>query len=108
MADLTELDVAAMREAEVERCARLNEALATRWEASAAKIRREGTFVTGGWIFPKMIRVALKWERAARDLEAAAHGLRTCAQMMRGGYDPLKVPGNTIVATDPATGGPIK
>ncbi len=71
-----------------ERCALLAEGLAAIHEASAARIRREGTF-TYGW-FGRKKRVAPAWERAAKDMEAAAHGLRTIARGCRAGWDPRK------------------
>ena len=77
---------------ERERCARLNEALAEKFEASAARVRVAGSFNTRSlWPpFRKITVIAEKWDRTARDIEAAARSLRTVAHCIREGYDPDK------------------
>lgn len=78
---------------ERERCALLAEDLAGRWEFSAAKFRATGTFQ--GWEFTPWPRrawfVTPQWEKAAKDTEAAAHGLRTVALGIREGWDTRKL-----------------
>jgi hypothetical protein len=74
---------------ERERCALLAEGLALKWEASAKRMRTEGSY-WGGWLWRKRY-VLPKWEKAARDIDAAAHGLRIIAMGCRGGWDPRKL-----------------
>lgn len=73
--------------AERERCASIAEDLAKHWEASAAKIRADGSYtVRALWPFGKKITcVRPGWERAARDVEAGVHGLRTVARLIKTG-----------------------
>jgi hypothetical protein len=89
MANLTEDEINAMLADERERCALLAEDLAGRWERSAAKFRIDGTF-NYGWLGRKK-SVIPSVERAAKDTEAAAHGLRTVARGIREGWDTRKV-----------------
>jgi hypothetical protein len=74
--------------AERENAAQINEMLAKRWENSAKRIREEATF--NGWAiwppFAKRKFVAPSAENVARDIEAAAHGLRICARIIREGH----------------------
>lgn len=93
MANLTEDEIKKMLADEAERCALLAEALAKRWERSAAKIRDQGTYyVRALWPPFKRIKcVTPRWEQAAKDTEAAAHGLRTIARGAREGWDPRKL-----------------
>lgn len=93
---------------EAERCALLAEGLATRWERSARIMREKGTYETWSlWPFGKRVKcVAPSYERGAKELEAAAHGLRTVARLGREGADPRKFEDEIIVPTDPITGGP--
>lgn len=78
---------------ERERCARLNEMLADMYCKSADRTRKEGEFtVRALWpLFKKIKVVGYRWERTARDIEAAAHSLRTVALCIRRGYDPDNV-----------------
>lgn len=78
---------------ERERCALLAETLAARWEASGARLRDEGTYyVRALWPpFKRVKCVTPRREQAAKDIEAAAHGLRTIAQGCREGWDPRKI-----------------
>ena len=94
MANLTEDELSNMVshavQHERDRCARLNEALAARFEASAARIRLDGTYTTHAlWpLFKKVTSVYPKWERAAKDVEACANSLRAVAKCIRAGYEP--------------------
>lgn len=65
------------------RCAALCADLEGRWRASAARIRREGTW-NSGWPWYKPF-VAKKWEQAARDTESAADGLATIRRFILDG-----------------------
>ncbi len=68
--------------AERERCADIAEGLAERWEASAAKLRAEHQ-VRFFWIGkPYVSPIA---DQDARTIDAAAHGLRTVASLIREG-----------------------
>lgn len=95
MADLSEDELFAMERAhradETERCALLNEQLATIHEASAARLRAEGSYTTRFLWFKPVRYVRLQWERDARVLDRAAHGLRLVAHCIRMGYDPRKL-----------------
>lgn len=74
---------------ERERCAWLCEELAVRWERSAAKLRKDGSYDTRA-IWPPGKRITCikpRWKQAALDTEAAAHGLRTVARGIREGWD---------------------
>lgn len=86
--------VAAARADEAERCALLNEMLAGMHERSAAKIRKDGSFtVRAVWpLLKKHTVVSQRWEQRARDVEAAAHSLRTVAKCIREGFDPRTLP----------------
>lgn len=74
---------------ERERCAWLCDQLAERWEASAAKLRVDGSFVVRAlWPFGEPVTcVKPRWAQAAKDTDAAAHGLRTVARGIRAGWD---------------------
>lgn len=65
--------------AERQRCWDICQGLAEEWQASAARIRLEGSFTTRSlWPPFKKVTVVLPgWEKAARDIEAAVTGLRT-------------------------------
>lgn len=67
--------------AERENAAQLCELLAARWEASAGRRRKEGTYK--GWF--GRTHVNSRWEQHAKDIEAAASGLRAVALMIREG-----------------------
>lgn len=70
---------------ERERCARLAEELASRWEKSAVKMRDEGKY-WGGFLWKREF-VRPNWEKGAKDIEAAADGLRTVARGIREGWN---------------------
>lgn len=75
---------------DTERCARLCQMRADISRASAAKVRRDGTF-TVRMIWPPFKKrevVALKWEAAARDHDAVANAFEVVATCIRKGYDP--------------------
>lgn len=72
-------------DAERERCARLCEELARRWEARAVKLREDGSY-QGGWLWRKKC-VRPKWEEPAKNMEAAAGGLHTIARGIREGWE---------------------
>jgi hypothetical protein len=77
---------------ERERCALLAEALAFVWERSARKMRERGTYTTRALWPPlkKMTFVAPAFERAAKDIESAAKGLRDAVVVgIRAGWKPL-------------------
>lgn len=78
-----------IRKDEIERCALLAEELAARWARSAARMRAEHTFKYG-W-FGRKRAVMPVYERCAKDLDAAAHGLRTVARGCREGWDTRKL-----------------
>jgi hypothetical protein len=85
MADLstmmtTDAAVDAARKAERERAALIAEALAGRWEARARKIREDHT-ARFFWFGPPYVTPV--WEGHARTIDAAAHGLRTVARLVR-------------------------
>lgn len=69
--------------AERERCAGIADSLAEKWEASAAKLRKDGSFRTFFGLGPTDVRPA--FERNAKDIDAAAHGLRAVAKLIRNG-----------------------
>src|ERR1700749_3000079 len=83
----------AARADEAERCALLAEELAGRWALGAQRIRIEGTYyVRSLWPpFKRVAVVAPKWEKAARDVESAAHGLTSVARGCREGWDTRKL-----------------
>lgn len=98
MAQLTEDEINVMimeaRLDERERCAVLAEALATHYEASAERLRREGSYtVRALWPFGKLVTcIRPQWEAGAIQREAAAHGLRNAiARGCREGWDARKV-----------------
>ena len=68
---------------ERERCAGLADELAGRWEASANRMREKYKtrffFGLGKSYVPTVI------ERSAKDIEAAAHGLRAVSLLIRNG-----------------------
>lgn len=68
---------------ERERCASIADHLAEKWEATAAKLRSDGSFRTFFGLGPTDVRPA--FERNAKDIEAAAHGLRAVAKLIRDG-----------------------
>lgn len=72
--------------AERERCARIADGLAEKWEASAAKIRQAGS-TRFFWIGRPYVAPAI--ENNAKSIEAAAHGLRTVARLIREGARPI-------------------
>jgi hypothetical protein len=82
---------------ERERCALNAEQLADIHEASAAKMRKDGSFVVRAlWPFgKKVVCVRPAWENNARIIEAAAHGVRVVAAGIRSGYDPRVKPPET-------------
>lgn len=91
-----------VREDERERCALLAEALATRFEASAARSRKDGSYTTMSiWPpFRNVVCVKPNWEKHAQALEAGAHALRyAIARGCREGWDPRKVADETITPT---------
>lgn len=76
-------------ERERERCASIADALAHLWEQSASKIRADGTFHTRA-IWPPFKKTAVvrhAWEKTARDIEAAARGLRQVSRLIREGAE---------------------
>jgi hypothetical protein len=81
------MSIAPEVQAERDRCARICDELATNWETSAARIRAEGTFTTRAiWPpFRKTTCVFPGWEKAARDIEAAAHGVRAIESYIKSG-----------------------
>lgn len=86
----TEMENAIRRtlERERQRCADLAESLALVWERSAAKVRAQGTYTTGWWC--RTTRVRPLYEKAARDIEAAAQGVRNgIMDPIRLGWTPL-------------------
>jgi hypothetical protein len=101
------------KEEESERCALLAETLASIHEASAARARKEGSYVVRAlWPFgARSVVVRPGAERTARIMEAAASSLRVVATACRAGWDP-----RTIVEQDPneqahfapPTGGPLE
>ncbi len=77
-------------EQEREGCALLADELAVRWEASAAKLRKRTTrffFFGPRYALPEA-------ERDAKNIDAAAHGLRAVARLIREGYAAQALKGN--------------
>lgn len=74
---------AEIRENERERCALIAENLAERWERGADLLRKQHT---RNRLFLGPI-VSYEAERGAREIEAAANGLRAVAMCCRKGYD---------------------
>lgn len=74
---------------ERERCVWLCEQLAERWERSAAKLRADGSYTTRAIypLFKKVTCIKPNWRKAADDIDAAVHGLRTVARGIREGWD---------------------
>jgi len=74
--------------AERERCAAIADSLAEKWEASATRVRERYTrrffFGLGKPYIPSFA------DACARDIEAAAKGLRTVAQLIRDGARPIR------------------
>lgn len=63
--------------------------------ASAAKLRKDGTFTTRS-IWPPFKRVTCvfpKWEEAAHDLDLVAEAFYAVAKGIREGWDPRNIPG---------------
>lgn len=77
--------IIASRDLERNRCATIADALASRWEASAARLR---TNYTKRFLFFGKPYVATMAERDARAIDAAASGLRTVAKLIREGVEP--------------------
>jgi hypothetical protein len=71
-------------EAERERAASIADGLAERWEASAARLRQRGVS-RFFWIGPRY--VTPQADKDAKGIEAAAHGLRTVARLIREGVE---------------------
>jgi hypothetical protein len=91
-----------IREDERERCALLAEALATRFEASAVRSRKDGSYTTMSlWPpFRSVTCVKPNWEKHAQALEAGAHALRyAIARGCREGWDPRKIKDEPIMPT---------
>lgn len=88
---------------ERERCSLLADALATRWERSARRLREDGSY-WGQALWPPFRSVKLvrpKWEEAARGCEAGAHGLRTISRGCKAGWDPRKFTDEGLVKSPP-------
>lgn len=85
---------------ERERCAWLCEELAGRWERSAAKLRVDGSYTTRAlWPpFKEVKCIKPNWEKAADDVDAAVHGLRTVARGIREGWDSEERPRSRMAA----------
>lgn len=75
---------------DTERCARLCQMRADISRASAAKIRRDGSYtVRCIWpLFQLRTLIAPRWERAAQDHDAVANAFEVVATCIRKGYDP--------------------
>lgn len=74
--------IIASRDLERRRCAEIAAGLAERWEATAAKIRADGTRRFFGFGKPYVTPIA---ERDAKTVDAAAKGLRTVESLIRDG-----------------------
>lgn len=74
--------------AERQRCAAIADDLAAKWEATADKVRERGK-TRFFWIGKPYTTPAA--ERCARDIEAAASGLRAVSMLIREGAVPKSV-----------------
>jgi hypothetical protein len=86
-------EIASARKDEIDRCAQLCGMRADISRASAAKLRKDGSYtVRCLWPFmAKRTLVAPKWEDAAQDMESVAHAFDVVADCIRRGYDPRKL-----------------
>lgn len=75
--------IIASRDLERTRCAQIADGLAEKWEASAAKWRADHTM--RAWFGLGSSFVAPFAERDAKAIDAAAHGLRSVAKLIREG-----------------------